>query len=379
MSGGTQSTQTQTNTVNPAQMAQDQQNSQATLAAANTPFTPYTGQQVAPFSATQVAGQQGLLNLAGSNVGGSTLNNAISGVQGILGYTPQSITAPTIGMPGAVTPQTVSPTPVTARQLSSTDLSPYLNPYTNDVTNATMAQLKQANDLAQTGNSEGATTAGAFGGNRTGVADALTNDAYLKDAGSTLAGLNQANYSNAQQAALQDIQNKMGVGEFNANAGLNAGEFNANAGLNAGEYNTSAGQAAQQYNANANLTAQQQNAANALQGQNLQLNTGASLANMSNEQLTQALQNAGIIEGVGQEQTAQQQAQDSAAYNEFLRQLQYPQVQAQLRAQAQGLIPLQQTITSTGNNSISGGTAGNVLQGLGILAQSYGSLSNGGG
>ena len=414
--GGSKTTQTQSNTVDPQLMSLYNQNYAKASAVADTPFTPYTGTQVAPFSSTQLQGQQGLLDVGNSNIGNSNLNAATTATQGVLGYTPQSVSAPSVSSGGTltydpvtgsfkVTPQNVSAGSVTADkvsagQLSGTDLTPYLNPYTNDVVNTTLSDLQHQRDQQQVADNQKATAEGAFGGSRSAVRDSMSTNDYLRNVASTTANLRSGAYTNAQSAALQDIQNKYGADTFNATTGLNAGEFNVNSALeaakanqganltadtfNAGnaldlakfnttnqlgidQFNISNAQDLAKFNASNAFDASKTNAANSLAGQQLQLSAGSQLAGLSDQELKQALQKAGVIEGVGQEQTAQSQAQADAQYQEFLRQIAYAQQQQQERNAALGIIPVQQTTVGTTKTSTN--PIGGILSGLGTVAQ----------
>lgn len=318
--GGGSSTQSST-TVDPQLLALYMQNYSNANAVANnsSAFQPYSGELVAPVSPLQQQGQQAILSAANDPTAANTLNNALSNTNNLLGYQ-----TPTLSAPAAVTPNTIA-----AGQLANTDLTPYLNPYTNDVVNTTLADLAQARGQQQVSDDAAATAANAFGGTRQAVQNALTTNDYLRNVASTTANLNQSNYANAQAAALADINNQLAASQANAGNQLNASEFNSS-----GAYN-----------------AQAANAANSLAGAGLQLNAANLLGSLSNDQLTQALQRAGAIEGVGAEQTAQQQAIDQAAYQEFLRQAQFPIEQQQLLNQALTEIPLQQTTTTNTRSS----------------------------
>ena len=52
----------------------------------NTPYQPYTGEQVAPLNATQLAAQQGVLGIAANDTGGAELNSAANTTAGVAGY-----------------------------------------------------------------------------------------------------------------------------------------------------------------------------------------------------------------------------------------------------------------------------------------------------
>lgn len=318
--GGGSSTQTST-TVDPQLLALYMQNYANANAVANdsSAFQPYTGELVAPLSPLQQQGQQAILSAANDLTAANTLNNALSNTNNLLGYQ-----APTLSAPATVTPNTIA-----AGQLANTDLTPYLNPYTNDVINSTLSNLALARGQQQVSDDAAATAANAFGGTRQAVQNALTTNDYLRNVASTTASLNQGAYANAQQAALADINSRLSASQTNAANQLNASEFN-----DSSAYNAAAA-----------------NAANSLAGANLQMNAANLLGGLSNDQLNQALQRAGAIEGAGAEQTALQQQQDQAAYQEFLRQAQFPIEQQQLRSQALTEIPISQTTTTNTHSS----------------------------
>jgi hypothetical protein len=339
MSGGSKTTST--NTINPQEMALYQQNYNTAQGVANRPYQAYTGELVAPFTQAQTQAQGLLGNIATGNVGGAALNGAIAGAQGVLGYTPQSAQATPVSTSQVSAPQ------VSAGQLSSTDLSPYMNPYTSDVTNATLAQLAQARGMAQNSTNQQATAENAFGGARSGVANALTNQYYDQDTANTLANLNAQNFSQAQTAATADIARQLQAAQANQSAGLAASQANAGYGLSASQANASNALSAQLANLNAGLNAQ-----------GLDLNAANVLGGLSNSQLNQALAGANALAGAGQTQQQQQQALDQANYQQYLNQWNYPLQQQQIRNAALGLIPLEQTTTQKTSQSPLGGILG---------------------
>ena len=60
-------------------------------------------------------------------------------------------------------------TQVTPQTLAGTNLSPYLNPYTQDVINKTLPLMQQQIALAQNQAANQANSANAFGGSRQGI------------------------------------------------------------------------------------------------------------------------------------------------------------------------------------------------------------------
>ncbi len=326
MSGGSKQTtqQTQTNTIDPAQMAMYQANYANAQRNAAQLTTPYTGQLTAGFTPTQLQAQQYLTNLAGN----SSYLNAINGAVGAS----QNIMANPVN--GAVTAN-----PVTAAQLAGADLSAYLNPYQNDVINASIDQNERARQIAQNQANMQNSAGSAFGGSRSGVSNALTNEAYDRNNQSNIANLNAQNFSQAQQAALADI---------------------------------AARNQASQFNSSQNMTAQQQSIQNALAAQGIRLNAAGQVAQLSGNAFNLAAQQGGILGAVGDAQQQQQQAELSAAYQDWLTNKQLTMDQQNLLNASLGLIPVQQTINSNGT------TKTTTSPGLTDILNSFGNAASGG-
>jgi hypothetical protein len=253
---------------------------------AATPFQPYTGQQVAAFTPAQLQAQDAYTGIANNQIGAAPLQSAINTAQGVAGYAPSMISAPA---------------------LSSVDLSGYMNPYTSQVIGASLQDLTRQQQIQDQNDASKATAAGAFGGSRSAVLQNLDHDSYARAAASTVAGLNQANYTQAQNAGLGDLTRQLTASQANQSAGL--------------------------------------------QGAALNLNAAGSLANMGNEQLSQALQRAGALSTVGDAQQQNQQAQLNAAYQQWQLAQQYPlQIQGLLNG-AIGALPKTGTTDTTGTGS----------------------------
>ena len=149
MNGGTtqqSGTSTSVNQIPQWMSDAGQQNYAYAQQVAEQPLQQYQGQMVAD---TSPQTQQSYNVAANSgNVGADQYDAASAGYLGALGQTPN-----------AVNPQT----------LASTDLSPYMNPYTQDVINATLPGMQQANALSQNQAGNAANAANAFGGSRQGI------------------------------------------------------------------------------------------------------------------------------------------------------------------------------------------------------------------
>lgn len=182
---------------------------------------------VNPATANQTSAFNGAQSLGGLNQG---LSDAMSGTRGLMNYNPQS---------------------VTAGQLANTDMSAYMNPYTNEVIDRSLSDLERGRQGAISNTQGQATAAGAFGGSRHGVADSLTNREFADSAGSLAANLRNAGWNTALGAAQFDIGNRLGADQFNSQQGLAGANFRLGAASQLGSQGM-----AQDANTRANLGTQ---------------------------------------------------------------------------------------------------------------------------
>jgi hypothetical protein len=152
-----------------------------------------------------------------------------------------------------------NPMQITPNTLAGQNLNPYMNPFQQQVTDQTMRQLGQQQAGAINNLDAAASAAGAFGGSRHGVALGETNRGYADAQAQTLAGLNSANFQQAQQGATFDVNNRNQAQQFNSNQGLAGQNLNlAAAGQLGNLSNLGFGQGMQINNQQAQQGAQQQ-------------------------------------------------------------------------------------------------------------------------
>ena len=96
-------------------------------------------------------------------------------------------------------------TQVTPQSLATTNLQPYMNPFTQNVIDATLPLMQQQNALSQNQAANAANTANAFGGSRQGVQQGVAQAQGAMNIGQMASQLNQANFNQAQAAATGDI------------------------------------------------------------------------------------------------------------------------------------------------------------------------------
>jgi hypothetical protein len=245
-----------------------------------------------PQQPTYMAGQPFNVNTAASQ----SLRQAMGTTQREMGYQPMQVNA--FGYNAATMRGPQRAQQVQAGQLAGTSLSPYMNPYESQVVQQSLADLERSRQMQQNQVGAQATSAGAFGGSRHGIAEAETNRAFAEQAARSASGLRQAGYTQAQQAAQQDIGARMQAALANQSAGLQT---------------TQMGQSAQQANQAAINAARQAFANQSMQAQ--QLNQGAQLAG-SQQRLGAASQLAGLGQqgfNYGQQIASQQLAQGGMA------------------------------------------------------------------
>jgi len=196
----------------------------------------------------------------------------------------------------------------------TSNIQKFFNPYQDSVINATIADQDRARQIAQVRNAQQDTAGAAFGGSRSGVSRSLTDEAYDRNTGTLLANLNDQGWQRAADLAQQDVQNRLGA----------------------------AGQ----------LVGTAQNG--------LQLATAQ----------------GGILGSVGDAQQAQQQAEYSNAYSNWLQGKQLTIQEQNLLNSALGMIPVQQTVNTNGTTvTKSNPGLGGILGSLGQIGMSAAMLA----
>lgn len=218
--GTTQSTQQQNTTQLPPWIndAAQQDLAQAQNIAAQ-PLQQYQGQMVADVGPQMQ--QAWNTAAAGGNAGQDQYNAAQAGYLGVMGQTPQN---------------------VTAGQLSSTNLQPYMNPYTQSVINSTLPVMQQNLALSQNQNQNQANSANAFGGSRQAVQQGVTQAQGAQGMAQMAAQLNQANFGQAQTAAQSDIGTNLQAQMANQSAQQNQAGLNNQAAAGLSQLGTAAQQ-----------------------------------------------------------------------------------------------------------------------------------------
>lgn len=229
-----------------------------------------------------------------------------------------------------------------------------MDPYTNQVVQATLAQMNNQDQIAQNNLVGNAVSAGAWGGDRAGVAQGVLGGQQALARDQTIAQLLSSGYGQAQQAAL----GQEGVNQGTLGLGLNAGVQQNQLGL---QY----GSAAQQAYA-AQLAAAQQAASQ--QGL-LNLYAGQQFSGLGGQALQDYLTGANAQLGIGNQQQQQAQNELNVPLQQFQAAQQYPYQQVSWLDQI-----INGTAGLAGGTSTSKQPAGSILGDITGLAMAGNSL-----
>src|SRR5271166_3631045 len=290
---------------------------------------------------------------------------------------------------GSINPETVN----------AAGISQYMSPYNQAVVGTTEQQFANTNAQQQANIVGNAASAGAWGGDRSAAAQALTAGQQQTAEAPVIAGLENQNYAQALQEA--NVQQQAGIGVQEATRQLEQG---AAAGISAvGTEQTAAAQqqAANQFTAaqgyagigaeTAALTQQQaanrlaaaqgisqvgQTALGAQEAQGWLASQGAfAEGNIGNEALSQGLTESNAMLGTGQTIQSQQQAEMNAPYYQQLAQQAYPFQTTQYLANIAEGVGSQ--MGGTGTTTSPGPSAASQIGGLGIAGLgTYGLLNS---
>ncbi len=324
---------------------------------------PYTGPRYSGLTDGAVANIAGLqANVGSTNPAYAFAQNAAAG---LTNYVPQNVSATAIGAPSTVNAGRITNTPtvnadqVQAGMLAGTDLSSYMNPYTQNVIASGLSALDAQRMQALNQVGDQFVKAGAFGGSRQGVAEGVTNSGAAAQAGALASNLMAQNFSQAQNAAVADINRNLQAQGMNQGANLNADQFSAGlgmqgqlanqqTGLQAALANQQAGMQQGMFNSQQALQAQLANQSAGLQGAGLNLAAANAVGNLASQGQNAFLQ--GNMAAMGGQTAFQQDVQaqldaQQAAYREAQ---QFPIQQLQVPLVALGMTPYGQTNTTTG-------------------------------
>jgi hypothetical protein len=166
-------------------------------------------QQFAGYNPMYQAGEEALVNtgLAGPGISGTDLAAQMAAYGGV--YQPAQLTAQqtNLGMTGPGS------------------IASYMNPYTSMVRENALGDLESARRAAIQQTGERANAARAFGGSRQGVAEALTNQGFAKQAATLGTTLNEQAFNQAMAMQQADIGRRSAADIANQQAGLQGAQL----------------------------------------------------------------------------------------------------------------------------------------------------------
>jgi hypothetical protein len=239
---------------------------------------------------------------AGPNsVGMQRVSQGASAVGGSATYQPQMVSGQQLDRSAVQNLQS---------QTGAQGMSQYMNPFQQDVVDVALGDIERARQMQQMQGAAAAQRAGAFGGSRQGVAEALTNEAALREAARTAAGLRSEGFQFAAGMGQQDAARQLQAQAANQGVDLSIEDANA------------------QLRQQALLSNQQAG----LAGAGLRMQAGAQLADIGSMTQNLGFTQAAQLGQIGEQQQAFSQAQLDAIRN-------LPLEQQQIINAALGLTP----------------------------------------
>jgi len=167
-------------------------------------------QQFAGYNPMYQAGEEALVNtaLAGPGISGTDLAAQMAAYGGV--YQPAQISAQQTNLSMGQGPGSIGS---------------YMNPFTSQVRTNALADLESARRAAIQQTGERATQARAFGGSRQGVAEALTNQGFAKQAATLGTTLNEQAFNQAMAMQQADIARRSAADIANQQAGLQGAQL----------------------------------------------------------------------------------------------------------------------------------------------------------
>lgn len=189
--------------------------------------------------------------------------------------------------------------------LSNTDLTPYQNPFQQQVIDNTLLDLDRARQMAVGQDQDRAISAGAFGGSRSGVLEAETNRNFADRAADISSRLRQQGFDRATRLAEGDIARQTSADQFNLGFDQRA----------------------------------------ALMNPELALRDRAMDANIYGQLVDQPYRQIGLLSGLAGRDRSIQQAQKDAQFDEFMRRQNDPARRLGLLTSAVSGVPILPTTT----------------------------------
>ena len=313
-------------------------------------YIPYQGQRVAGLSPQQqaaygeIAGLQtpGEFGQAGATLTGAEQFGA-AGALGAMGYGSQNLTPEQLQYFQMAQPGT----------FGTEQAQQYMSPYQQSVTDIAKREALTEAQMLNREMSGKAAKAGAFGGSRFGIEQALLGSKLATNLSDIQTKGLQDAYTNAQQQYERDRAAGMTAGQQNLQAALGVQSLGAQQSLEAQRLNEANRQAA----ANLNLQGATFGAQTGLQAAQQRQGLGTAMQSAD-------LQRLAAQEAAGKSQQDQQQQELNTAYNQFLEQRDYEKNQLGFLSGLIRGVPF--STTQTGTTTAPAPSTTSQLAGLGV-------------
>lgn len=303
-------------------------------------YQSYGGQRIAEAGADQLRAADMARGIAGSGIAG--MGQAMGATQGNIAAG-QAIAEGS--QPYQFDPGVFSAADTSAGQLGDAQMftpeaaQQYMSPYIQNVLSRQATEARRQFDIGQGARDTQAVQAGAFGGSRSAVEQAMAEEALQRQMGDLYAGGMQGAYQDAQQAFQSDRSAQMGreeaqLAERARAQGLGADEAGR---VQAGLAGTQEAQAAE----NARAIQEQ------LQALGFSSEQAMQMAGLGADARAADVQGAQMLEALGQTDEARRQAGLDIGYQDFLRQESFPQQQLQGMSSILQGVPVETSQTQT--------------------------------
>lgn len=312
-------------------------------------YVAYTGPRIAEDSADLTASEQMVRDIAGTD---PTYYDNASQTYGDLGASAASL--------GASDPYQFSTykgyeaaagatAPVQAfdygdtRQFTGDEVTTYMSPYMDEVVAQQQADAIRQREMQQAALDASAVTAGAFGGSRQAVVEGMANEELSRQLADIYAEGQQAAFENAQAQFERDRTAEMTQTQQQAEELARVQGISVDEAARVQEGQAAEKARVQQAQADENMAQRQFE----LEAMGFSADMAGQIVAMEEARRATEVQNAQLLSAQGLSSMAREQAALDVAYQDFLRQQQYPQDQlAAYSAMLQGL-PVQASGTTS--------------------------------
>lgn len=323
-------------------------------------YTPYGGQRLAGMDPMQTQSYDMLSGMAGQGL--PYLGDAVGVTQGnidragSMNFDPYQFSQYGNFQAGSATPfagfsaADLGP----ERQFTGQEVQDYMSPYIENVLGDRMSNIRRQFDISQAGRDAEAVSAGAFGGSRHGVQQALAEEDLMRQLDQTYnQGLNEA-YGQATGAfqadrAAQMDQRVQQASEYARVQEAQAQELARTQGISIEEarrvQQDQAGELARVQAAQAAEDAAAREAEFRALG--FSSDEAARLAGYGQQEYSNQIQMAQLLEQAGKAQQAYEQAGLDISYEDFLRQQGYPESQLTMMSSILRGVPIAPSTTTT--------------------------------